>query len=125
MYYYAFVIVLSPDWLIFCHMIISVIQIHSIFYLFFVSLTKGLYARNVRFSYPYWQYTNLFISFDLYLYIYIQCPCSTLCLYSNKTVRLLFLLLSLKRRRLLLSWHNIRPFLTLNILMAISCNCLL
>ena len=25
-------------------------------------------ARNVRLYYPYWQYTNLFILYDLYLY---------------------------------------------------------
>ena len=52
---------LSPDWLIFCHMIFSLILIHSVFYLFSVSLWRRANARNVRLYYPYRQYTNLFI----------------------------------------------------------------
>ena len=57
---------LSPDWLIFCHMIIShfirwLSLIHSVFYLFSVSLWRRAYARNIRLYYTYPQYTNLFI----------------------------------------------------------------
>ena len=51
---------LSPDWLIFCYVIISLIYIHSVLYLFSVSLCRRANARNVRLYYPYWQYTNHF-----------------------------------------------------------------
>ena len=61
--YYAFVIVIvTLTWLAyFCHVIISLILIHSAFYLFSVSLWRRANARNVRLYYPYWQYTDLFI----------------------------------------------------------------
>ena len=52
---------LSPDWLTFCHVIISLIQIHSVLYLFSVSLWRRANAQNVRLYYTYWQYTDLFI----------------------------------------------------------------
>ena len=58
---------LSPDWLIFCHVIISLIYIHSNIYLFSVSLWRRANVRNIRLYYPYWsywQYTNLFIYFE-------------------------------------------------------------
>ena len=68
---------LSPDWLTFCHMIISCVN-SLVFYLFSVSLWRRADARNVRLYYPYWQYTNL-LYFDFYLYsayaahhVYIQ-----------------------------------------------------
>ena len=60
---------LSPDWLIFCHVIISLIYIHSNIYLFSVSLWRRANVRNIRLYYPYWsywQYTNLFIYFEKY-----------------------------------------------------------
>ena len=42
-HYYAFVIVsiLSPDWFIFCHMIISHINSPGFLFIFCFSLTKG------------------------------------------------------------------------------------
>ena len=40
-------------------MIISLIQIHSVCYLFSISLWRRANARNVRLYYPYWQYTDL------------------------------------------------------------------
>ena len=59
---------LSPDWLTFCHMIISPFTIHLFFYLFSVSLWRRANARNFRLYYPYWQYTPTFLYFDFYLY---------------------------------------------------------
>ena len=45
---------LSPDWLTFCHIIISLILLGF-------SLWRRANARNVRLYYPNWQYTNIFI----------------------------------------------------------------
>ena len=56
---------LSPDWLTFCHMIISLIKIHSFFlYLFYVSLTKVLHAHMFAvldndYWHDYFSYKNL------------------------------------------------------------------
>ena len=58
---------LSPDWLTFYHMIISHINSLVFLFIFCFSLTKGN-AQNVRLYYPYRQYTDLSIYFDLYLY---------------------------------------------------------
>ena len=52
--YYAFVIV-SLTWLAYS-------LTHSVFHLFSVSLRRRANARNVKLYYPYWQYTNLFLS---------------------------------------------------------------
>ena len=48
---------LSPDWLIFCHMIISLYINSLVLNLFSVFLWRRANARNVRLYYPYWQYT--------------------------------------------------------------------
>ena len=58
-----------PDWLIFCHMIISY-KFTRFFYLFSVYLWRMANARNVRLYCTYWQYTDLFI-FQFYISAYV------------------------------------------------------
>ena len=64
---------LSPDWLTFCHVIISYKFTRFFIYFLFLS-DEGPNARNVRPYYPYWQYTDLFI----FRFVSLLCLRSTL-----------------------------------------------
>ena len=70
---------LSPDWLTFCHVIISHINSLGSFFILFSPWWRAN-ARNVRPYYPYWQYTDLFI----FRFVSLLCLRSTLrlCKYS-------------------------------------------
>ena len=58
-----------------CHVIISLIYIHSVLYLFSVSLWRRANARNVRLYYPYWQYTDLYSAYAGH-YVYFKRFCN-------------------------------------------------